>query len=108
MKDQRNPEKREYQRYPFQEDIIVDDTIMCMSNNIGENGLFLSTNKFFDENSIVSVNITFKGEKVFVRARVRYCKLGIGMGIEFIDVNDEQEAKIHRIIEHVKDSSLMS
>jgi hypothetical protein len=108
MHDQLTPQQREYQRYPFQQDIVIDNTIQCMSNNIGENGLSVSTLQSFVQNSIITVNIPFQGEKITVRAKVRYWQRGIGMGIEFIDLSDEQETKINRIIEHLQKSSLMS
>jgi len=108
MKDQRNPQQREYQRYPFQEDIVIDNAIPCMSNNIGENGLSVSTLQSFVKNSIISVNIPFHGDKITIRAKVKYCQIGIGMGVEFIDLSNEQETKINRIIEHLKNSSMMS
>jgi len=108
MTGQLNPHQREYQRYPFQEDIVINNAVSCMSNNIGENGLSVSTLQSFVENSIITVNIPFQGEKISVRAKVRYCQVGIGMGIEFIDLSNEQETKINSIIEHLKSSSLMS
>ena len=108
MNDLLSPQQREYQRYPFQEDIVIDNYIPCMSNNIGENGLSVSTLQSFVKNSIITVNIPFQGDKITVRAKVRYCQRGIGMGIEFVDLSVEQEAKINLIIEHLKNSSMMS
>jgi len=87
---------------------MIDNGVPCMSNNIGEHGLSVSTFQTFVKNSIISVDIPFQGEKITVLAKVKYCQRGIGMGVEFIDLNDEQETKINRIIEYLKNSSMLS
>ena len=40
-------------------------------------------------------------QKITVKAEVKYCQPGIGMGIAFIDLNDEQRAKIRELVESI-------
>lgn len=91
-------EHRKYERFPFREDITVDGTKMCTSMDISEGGIYISAIQIFEENSILELLIPFKGNKIKVKARVAYVQPGIGMGLEFIDLNDEQRKSIKELI----------
>lgn len=91
-------ERRKYERLPFREDIMIDG-VQCSSMDISEGGLYLSAIQLFEEGSVVEANIPFKGDKITVKAQVRYSHPGIGMGIMFVDLNDRQRAMIKELIE---------
>jgi hypothetical protein len=91
-------EHRKYERFPFREEVLIDGTNMCSSMDICEGGLYISVIQNFEKNSIINVTIPFKGEKLGVQANVRYCHPGIGVGIMFVDLHDEQKAKIKALI----------
>jgi hypothetical protein len=97
-----NSNRRKYERFPFREDILVEGTRLCTSMDISEGGLYVSAIQSFGKNSIVDITIPFKGEKVTLKARVQYCQPGIGMGIMFIDLSDEQKTMIQELIEGIK------
>lgn len=101
MDTQDEHEQRKYERFPFREDILVDGAKLCTSMDISEGGLYISSIQCFDQNSVISVTIPFKGEKLTVKARVQYCQPGIGMGVKFIDLNDEQKAAIEQLIKSI-------
>jgi hypothetical protein len=42
---------------------------------------------------------------VTVKAQVQYCQPGIGIGIEFVEMDDRQKAVIKELIEGLKNSS---
>lgn len=90
---------RKYHRVPFREDITVDGTKMCTSMDISEGGIFISAIQIFEENSILELSIPFKGDKLKVKARVVYIQPGIGIGLEFTDLSDEQKKSIKELIE---------
>lgn len=94
-------ERRKYERFPFREDILVDGTKQCTIMDISEGGLYVSAIQHFEENSVIEVAIPFKGGKLTVKAQVRYCQPGIGMGIELVDLNDEQRTKIKELIGNI-------
>lgn len=94
-------ERRKHERFPFREDILIDGTKTCTSMDISEGGLYISTIQSYEENSAIDVSIPFKGEKLTVKAQVRYCQPGIGMGVMFIDLNAEQRGKIRKLIESI-------
>ena len=102
---QLSKEQRKYERFSFREDITIDGTKMCTSMDICEGGLYVSAIQFFEKNSLVDIAIPFKGGKVALKAQVRYCQPGIGMGIRFVDVSDNQKAAIRELINGIKNSA---
>jgi len=103
--NQQYSEQRKYERFPFREDIIIDGTKMCTSMDICEGGLYISAMQVFEKNSLIDIAIPFKGNKVTLKAQVQYCQPGIGMGIRFVDMSDNQKAAIRELIEGIKNSS---
>jgi|WetSurSiteA1Bulk_404760.scaffolds.fasta_scaffold49072_2 hypothetical protein len=102
--NQQFKEQRKYDRFPFREDILIDGTKMCTSMDICEGGLYVSAIQVFERNSIVDLAIPFKGAKVTLKAQVQYCQPGIGMGIRFIDMSDNQKAAVRELIEGLRSS----
>ena len=100
VNNQDNKGSRKHERFPFIEDILVDGTT-CTSTDISEGGLFISAIQCFEKDEVIEVAIPMKGEKITVKAEVKYCQPGIGMGIAFIDLNDELRAKIRELIESI-------
>jgi hypothetical protein len=103
--NQQFKEQRKYDRFPFREDILIDGTKMCTSMDICEGGLYVSAIQVFERNSIVDLAIPFKGVKLMLKAQVQYCQPGIGMGIRFVDMSENQKAAIRELIEVIKHSS---
>jgi hypothetical protein len=102
---QQYKEQRRYDRFPFLEDILIDGTKMCTSMDICEGGLYISAIQVFERNSIVDLAIPFKGTKVTLRAQIQYCQPGIGMGVRFVDMSDNQKAAIRELIEGLRSSA---
>ena len=98
-------EHRGYKRYPFREHILIDGTKLCTTTDICEGGLFVSAIQYFDENSVIEVTIPFRGAKLMFKAVVKYYQYGIGMGIMFIDLSEDQKAQIKEIIASIAESS---
>ena len=92
---------RKYERFPFREDIQIDGSRMCTSMDISEIGLYISAMQSYENNSVIDVTIPFKGGKLTVKAQVRHCQPGIGMGVMFVDLNAEQRANIKELIESI-------
>ena len=101
MNNEDKKEKRKYERFLFREDILIDGTRMCTSMDISEIGLYISAMQSYENNSVIDITIPFKGGKLTVKARVRHCQPGIGMGVMFVDLNAEQKIKIKELIESI-------
>lgn len=103
MNNQDNKERRKSKRFPLRADITVDGTRLCSSMDISEGGIYLSTIQYFGENQDVEVSIPFKGEQLTVKAQIVHCQSGIGMGIMFIGLSEEQRAKIKELVESIEE-----
>lgn len=99
-------ERRKFERFPFLDDILIGGTSTCTSMDISEGGLYISTIQSYEENDEIDVTIKFQAVKVTVKAQVRYCQPGIGMGVMFVDLTTEQRSKIAEIIEGIKRESV--
>jgi hypothetical protein len=102
---QERTERRKRSRKPFIEDIVIDGcTRFCTSTEISEGGLFVSALQYFEEGNVVEVSIPLREGKITVKAQVKYFQPGIGAGLIFIDLNDEQRAKIKELVESIAKS----
>ena len=101
VRDQERTERRKRDRVPFREDILVDGIRLCTSTEISEGGLFVSALQYFEEGNVVEVSIPLRDGKITVKAQVKYSQPGIGAGLIFIDLNDEQRAKIKELVENI-------
>jgi hypothetical protein len=102
MEDGGREERRKCDRYHFREHVLIDDTITCVSSDISENGLYVCMMQSLEEGRIIDVAIPFKGKKIVVRARVQYSHPGIGAGLIFVDLNDEQRSMIRELMGSLK------
>ncbi|OGW32617.1 MAG: hypothetical protein A2X59_02175 [Nitrospirae bacterium GWC2_42_7] len=91
--------ERAHERVFFIKDISLDDTMSCTSSDICESGLFVNTTQFFKTADMVKVTIPLESEKITLKAEVKYCHQGIGIGIMFVDMDSKQKVKIKEFIE---------
>jgi hypothetical protein len=94
--DKEDPRKSK--RFPFRQEIIIDGSRRCTCMDISEGGLFVSAIQYFEEKSIVDMSVPFNGEKIRLKGQVQFYQPGIGIGINFIELSDEQRAKIRELI----------
>jgi hypothetical protein len=99
MDERDQNERRKSRRFPFREDIFIDGAQLCTSMDISRGGLYVSAIQSFDKDTVINVTIPFGGEKITVKAQVQYCQPGIGMGIRFVELSDDQKAAIEQLIE---------
>ena len=92
---------RESERYPFREHILIDGTKPCTSTDISRGGIYISAIQYFSENSILELTIPYNDKKLVVKGKVQYSQAGIGIGIQFIDLTDEQNSIINEIIDKI-------
>lgn len=99
MDRQEQINRRHYERYPFREDILIDGTRQAYSQNICEDGMFVSTLNPLKKGSVIYVTIP---SRVTVKAEVSNSQPGIGMGIAFIELDNDQQREIKRLIENIR------
>jgi CheY-like chemotaxis protein len=98
---------RKDKRVKFKKKVLVDNQIMVEALDISENGLFLHTGRSFDDGATVQVGIpTLPGSfDLVVQATVQHNHSGIGMGLQFVDVDDVQKVKLQKLINSLDESA---
>ena len=99
MDERDRQERRKNKRYSFKERILINGSIVFKSVDISEGGLYVYTGRSFERNSIVDV--TFMRQKFTVRARVTHNQPGIGMGLQFIDMNEVRQKMINMVVKEI-------
>jgi len=84
--------------------VIINDSLTCSAFDINEGGLYIKTGDIFALGSVVKLSLPFKGDRLEVSARIKYCLEGVGIGIMFIDLNDTLKGKIKVMLQDIKDS----
>ena len=74
------------------------DLTFVRSPDISVRGMFISTTRHFPEGAILNVRfrLTLSGASVQVRGEVRYCLPGVGIGLEFMDLDAATRKLIDR------------
>ena len=98
---------RKYKRVKFKKKVLVDNQIMVEALDISENGLFLHTGRSFEDGAIVQVGIpTLPGSfDLVVQATVQHNHRGIGMGLQFVDIDDTQKVKLQKLINSLDEAA---
>jgi CheY-like chemotaxis protein len=99
----KNTEKRRKERLYFSGSILLNNNIKCKTIDITEGGLYVYACSPLKENSVIDVTFPLKNKKSFiVKARVRHSHPDLGMGLQFIDLNNEQKVIIKKIVESIE------
>jgi CheY-like chemotaxis protein len=98
---------RKYKRVKFKKKVMVDNQIMVEALDISENGLFLHTGRSFEDGTTVQVGIpTLPGSfDLVVQATVQHNHRGIGMGLQFVDIDDIQKDKLQKLINSLDEAA---
>jgi len=98
---------RRVKRVKFKKKVLVNNQIMVEALDISENGLFLHTGRSFDDGAIVEVGIpTQPGNfDLKVQAEVKHNHRGIGMGLQFIDVDAKCAMQLKKLISELENAA---
>jgi len=91
---------RSQKRVKFKKKVLINNQIMVEALDISEGGLFLHTGRSFEDGAVVEVGIpTQPGSfDLVVQAEVRHNHRGIGMGLQFVDLNANQLAQLKKLV----------
>ncbi len=98
---------RNYKRVKFKKKVLVDKQIMVEALDISENGLFLHTGRSFEDGAIVEVGIpTQPGNfDLVVQAMVKHNHRGIGMGLQFVNLDEKQKIQLNKLISELDNAT---
>src|SRR5215467_16335769 len=96
-------------RYPFAADVIVLDLetgskTEGVTSDLSMGGVFVCTSKPVPSNTRIRVTLTRKDQKMEALAMVRIVKPRVGMGVEFLDVEQPHYGILARWVEQLTKS----
>jgi len=91
-------EHRIQKRIPFTQQVLINNSLMVNAIDISAGGLYVHTGRIFPMGSIVDISIPVNSHKINLKARVQHCQEGIGMGLEFVDLNVEQQTGLKNLL----------
>jgi CheY-like chemotaxis protein len=99
----KNIEQRRKKRRYCSGCVILNNSILCKTIDVSEGGLYVYACSALRENSVIDVTFPLKNKKFFtVKARVKHSHPDLGMGLQFIDLSDEQVVVINKIVSIVE------
>jgi CheY-like chemotaxis protein len=99
---------RGFKRVKFKKKVLVNKQIMVEVLDISENGLFLHTGRSFEDGAIVEVGIPTRPGNfdLTVKAVVKHNHRGIGMGMQFVELDDKQKMQLNKLISELDEVAL--
>jgi CheY-like chemotaxis protein len=101
-------DSRSFKRVKFKKKVMVNKQIMVEVLDISENGLFLHTGRSFEDGATVEVGIPTRPGNfdLTVKAVVKHNHRGIGMGMEFVELDEKQKMQLNKLISELDEAAL--
>lgn len=98
---------RKYKRVKFKKKVLVNNQIMVEALDISENGLFLHTGRSFEDGATVQVGISTQPGSfdLVIEATVQHNHKGIGMGLQFVNIDDTRMDQLMKLINSLDDAA---
>jgi hypothetical protein len=100
---------RQWFRFPHLRELSVtyegrNEHIAVRPPDISERGMFINTSTRFPEGSVLKLRfqLTHSGIEVATRCEVRYCLVGVGIGVEFLNLPSDSARAIESEIRMAK------
>lgn len=77
-----------------------DERIVVKPPNLSTGGMFINTTRSFPEGAVLNLRfgLLSTGAEVETRCEVRYCRPGVGVGVQFIGLSAQAERLIEQEI----------
>lgn len=77
-----------------------DEKIVVKPPNLSKRGIFINTSRTFPEGAVLNLHfgLLLTNVEIHTRGEVRYCRPGVGVGVEFIGLAPEDQQLIEREI----------
>lgn len=101
-------EHRRLKRIPFNQQVLVNNSIMVNAIDISEGGLYVHTGRMFPSGEILDISFRIGNRTVNFKTRVQHCQWGVGMGLEFVDLSREQQVELKNILTELETKAAVS
>jgi len=98
-----HPERHEV-RLPFSGNILIDGKIMVKGIDISMGGVYVYTGRTLGRGRIVEIDIP--DLKFAARARVQHDQPGVGSGLKFMGMTDEQKNRLRLLLQSMDTSTV--
>jgi len=77
-----------------------NEEIVVKPPNLSKRGMFINTSRSFPEGAVLNLRfcLVLTGAEIHTRCEVRYCRPGVGIGVEFIGLSPDAAKMIEREI----------
>ena len=96
---------REFERYATYRGLNImyegrSEQMEIRAHDISSRGMFIHIPTYFPEGAVLKVEfrLSRSGHTVKARGEVRYCLPGVGIGVEFVEISDEDAQAIEEEI----------
>jgi Tfp pilus assembly protein PilZ len=96
--------KRQRKKERIQCNIVlkINNSILCNAFDISEGGMYVLTDQSFKPGTVIKISLLFRHEILEIQSKVKYCHEGVGIGIMFIDLDNEMKDKIKELVNDIK------
>lgn len=98
-------ENRKLKRMAFAQQILINKSIMLTAIDISEGGLYVHTDRIFPAGDLIDISLPIGSRKVELKARVQHCQVGIGMGLQFVELGAEQQTELKTLLTELETKS---
>ena len=92
---------RQYERYSAYRDLSIvyeghSERISVRTPDFSPKGMFIHTPHYFPQGTVLKLTFLLgrSGHEVNVRGEVRYCLDGVGVGVEFVEIQPDDKTAI--------------
>jgi hypothetical protein len=92
---------REHSRFSTYRDLSLvyegtSERINVHAPDLSPKGMFIHLNRYYPQGAVMKLRFTLarSAHEVNTRAEVRYCLEGVGIGVEFVDISEEDQQAI--------------
>ena len=84
-------DKRRDARVIFRKQVLINNLLGATGLDLSKSGIYIHTGRNFIKNSIVSISLPLDNAVLDLKACVQHSKPGVGMGLKFLDLTEEQK-----------------
>ncbi len=100
MKPKKKNDNRKFKRVSIMQDLNFGKQELRPLESVSEDGMFIPTPDVFMENSVLDLKFKLHNQRkqIVVKAKVRHAIVGVGMGVQFVNLKPEDRRRIRRFI----------
>ena len=100
MPVKKRDERRKHKRVTIFQEMFFGDRGERKMDDISEQGMYIATSEVFMKGSIIDLKFRLfnDDQPIMVKAEVRYVQEGVGMGVHFTNLKEEDRERIKKFI----------